>query len=370
MQTSRLVYWVAIPVLVAACGKDKPIEGQAPPTAPETKPGLCVNGGGEAKDPVSASVFPRVSGSYCIDPNGETRTYGADAHRALEQVCTELFDGECEVYRAYGLERVATLRYVDGGGSPGAVTVNLSRFASVQGAYGFYTKRIVADSDPAASAPAVLDAGGAAGLGTGVAYVWRGKHVAELSYTNELESPDQIKQSSTKILPVLARLLGEKMSGEKALPAAARALPKADLIPQGISFLSGDALGIAGVGPGAIGFYDRDGSRWRGLSIVRDDEAAASDVMKTLLKVTGARLVKEPRPVLSVPVRVRDGAPPEIWLLERRGNRIAGIGDEPFASPADAGAPRVMPDAERLVLLQQALDGASSEEKPPTPPAK
>ena len=64
------------------------------------------------------------------------------------------------------MNAVFGLRYIDGKGSPGAVNVNLSRFASVEGAYGFFTKRVVADADPAETVPAALDAGGAGALGS------------------------------------------------------------------------------------------------------------------------------------------------------------------------------------------------------------
>ena len=362
---ARLLLWGTTLILTMACDRDKAIQGDAPPPAPVVKPGLCATGGGEAKDPIAGKLFPGTVGSYCIDPHGETRAYGADAKGSLEQVCTELFDGECEVYRSFGLERVVTLRYVDGAGSPGAVNVNLSRFKAIPAAYGFFTKRIVADSDPIESAPAILDAGAAAGLGTGIAYVWRGKYVVELSYTNELESPEQIKASSQKILPGLARAIGEQVPGDKQLPGAARWLPVNERIKLGIVFEPDDALGIHGVGPAAIGYYQNAGKRWRLLSIEREDEAAASDVMKTLLKIDGARRIKEPRPAVSVPVRQSDAEAPQQWLLERQGARIFGVGDEPFAAVGDAGPSSVLAESERFRLLTQAFsalvpDGAKS----------
>src|SRR5689334_10218217 len=112
-------------VVVVACGcskKETQVEkGSAPPPIASSKPGVCNSGGGNVADATSASYFPRVASGYCIDPNGETRSYGEAAKGTLETVCTELLDGECEVYKGFGLKRVVTLRYVDGAGSPATV---------------------------------------------------------------------------------------------------------------------------------------------------------------------------------------------------------------------------------------------------------
>ena len=137
-------------VSISSCRKKEiTVEhSDTPPPVESTQPGRCVQGGGNVADATSAAFFPRKVSDYCIDPNSETRAYGKNAPGTLDQVCTELFDGECEVYRMYGLERVVTVRYADGKGSTSTVNVVLSRFETARGAYGFYTKRVVADADP------------------------------------------------------------------------------------------------------------------------------------------------------------------------------------------------------------------------------
>jgi hypothetical protein len=142
-------------LLSLSCSKkeDKVEQGSAPPPVASSKPGACASGGGTVSDTVSAAYFPRTAAGYCIDPNGDARTYGEAAKGTLETVCTELLDGECEVYKNYGLKRVVTLRYVDGAGSTGTVNVTASRFATAEGAYGFFTKRVVADGDPTDGTP-------------------------------------------------------------------------------------------------------------------------------------------------------------------------------------------------------------------------
>lgn len=331
----------ALLMCLASCnkGKDEAQRGAAPPPAATAKAGLCAGGGGEVGDKHSAGFFPRAVGDYCLDPHGETRAYGQDADGALDKVCTELFNGECEVYRSYGLERVVTLRYVDGSGSPGSVSVYLSRFSTNANAYGFFTKRVVADSDPLEAAPAVLNAGGAGAIGTGIAYVWRGKYVAELSYANEVESPEQLKTSSQKVLPDLARSLGDKLTGDKEPPEAVRALPERDRVRLGVSFDPKHVLGIEGTGPGAIGYYKQDDSRWRVLSIIRADEASAQDIMKTLEHLQGAKRVDKRLGTLRFPLRNDDSSPPQYWVAARRGIRIVGVGDEPHAEGGAASPP-------------------------------
>ena len=77
----------------------------------------------------------------------------------MDEVCTTAFDGECEVYKRFGLDRVVVLRYVDGSGAPNSVEVNLSRFKTADGAYAMFTKRVVADGDPAQATVKPLAAG-------------------------------------------------------------------------------------------------------------------------------------------------------------------------------------------------------------------
>jgi hypothetical protein len=338
--------------LVFACDKkDADTDrGAAPPPVVSSKPGVCSGGGGTLSDAPSASFFPRVSGSYCVDPNGEVRAYGERASGTLDEVCTQLFDGECEVYKGFGLKRVVTLRYVDGKGSPASVNINLSQFADREGAYGFFTKRVVGDSDPSEATTQKLEAGGDAALGSGISYVWRGEHVAELSYTNELESPDQLRQSSHQVLPGLSKEVGDKLPGDTQPPKAVQALPAEHRLPLGVSYESKDVLGVSGLGPGAIGFYKQGDRRWRVFAIVRADEEAAKDVMKTVRKLDGARTVKGAPFEPTAFARTDEGSPRVEWLVTRKGSTVLGIGDEEFALSSDQSAE----DANKVRLAEAA----------------
>ncbi len=366
---------LVLALAVSACNKKNELEGEqgvAPPPVASSKPGLCASGGGKPTDAVSAGYFPRTVGDYCIDPNAETRAYGENAPGTLDKVCTELFDGECEVYKSFGLKRVVTLRYVDGKGSPGSVNVNLSKFESKDGAYAFFTQRVVADADPATAAPAKLEAGGAGALGTGIAYVWRADHVAELSYTNDNESPDQLRASSGKVLPTIAQAIGEKMPGDVALPPAVRELPDVNRVPMGTSYAAKDALGISGVGPGAIGYYKSGDKRWRILIAARPDEDGAKDVIKTLKKLEGAKGLKGVP--LTDPLAFAlpsDSGPKSEWVVARRGSTIVGVGDEPHVlsgdvAPADAAKLKLTQD-EKLEHLKKLAGAPAPAASAPAP---
>jgi len=341
-----------------ACQKERTVErGAPPPPIASSKPGACASGGGTVKDSVSAAFFPRTAGDYCVDPNGEARAFGEGAPNSLDAVCTELFDGECEVYKSFGLRRVVTLRYIDGKGSPGAVNVNLSRFATAEGAYGFFTKRVVADADPAETVPAALEAGGAGALGSGIAYVWRADQVAELSYTNELEPPDQLKASAARVLPPIAKAIGAALPGDAHAPKPVSVLPSANRLPMAVSYAAKDLLGIAGTGPGALGFYRDGGDRYRVFSLIRADEDSAKDVLKTLRKVEGAKALKDTG-VDAVVFSMRDeeSSPLVGWVVGRKGSTVVGVGDELFVlrGKADSQAARI-PEAKKLERVKAVL---------------
>jgi hypothetical protein len=335
MKPAPLLFFSMLAMLAActSCKDDKPKPDNAPPPPPPSagvaKPGACASGGGELTDSVSAPFFPKTVSSYCIDPQGEVKTYGEKGKLSMDEVCTTAFDGECEVYKRFGLKRVVALHYVDGAGKGGTVEVNLSQFADAGGAYGMYSStRVVADRDPAdKSMPKPLAAGGAGAIGTGRAYVWRGQYLAELQYNNEQESPEEVAKSSEAILVPLAKEIGSKLPGSTALPPAAAILPTENRIPNAISFHPKDVLGFKGVGPAAMGFYKDGDKRWRVLSIVKDDAEQAKDTFKTIKAKPGTLPIPNTGDEAAhVPV-----APKVAFLFARKGNVIWGVGDEEYA---------------------------------------
>ncbi len=362
-------------LLTLACNKKAALErdqGAAPPPKPSAAAGACRGGGGRSGDAVSAPFFPRQVTGYCIDPNGETRAYGKESKNPIDQVCLEQFNGECEVYKGYGLDRVVTLRYVDGAGSTGEVSVTLARFESKDGAYGFYTRRVVADQDPAESKIRPLDVGGEGALGTGIAYVWRGLYVAQLAYTNTEESPQELASTSNRVLPPLARAIGEKLAGEKEPPPAVRLLPREQRLPLGVMHEFEDVLGVRGVGTGALGHYAADEKRWQALAIVAPDPAGAEDIMETFGKVAGAKeLEGTPFEGVKFTLKPDDARPPLRWLVTRRGARVLGIGDDPHALSPDTTTDELgqvtLSERQKVERLQQLLKQSSAPVTAPAP---
>jgi hypothetical protein len=321
--------------LALSCTKDEKRSDNPPPPPPSAtaRAGACSGGGGEVGDPVSVGFFPRTVAGYCLDPQGGTKTYGEKGKLSMDDVCTSALDGECEVYKRFGLVRMVALRYVDGGSGGGSVEVYLSQFKDVPGGYAMFTKRVVADGDPAdPSAPRPLAAGGAGAIGTGRAYVWKGAYLAELQYNNEQESPDQLARSSATILSAVGKEIGNRLPGTPDKPEAARRLPLAGLLPGGIAYWAKDTLDVAGAGPGAVGFYKDGGRRWRMMSLATADLQAAKDAMNVFRARPGslpiAGLGDE---ALHVVVQSSKEAPKAGFLLARKGAVVIGAGDDEIA---------------------------------------
>jgi hypothetical protein len=343
---SLVALLLGLGVLSTSCKDDKPKEAAPPlpppPASTAPKAGACSGGGGELSDAVSAPFVPKSAGGYCVDPQGEVKTYGEKGKLSMDEVCTTAFDGECEVYKRFGLKRVVSLHYIDGSGKGGTVEVNLSQFADVPGAYGMYTLRVVAGDPAEPSTPRPLAAGAAGAIGTGRAYVWRGQHLVELQYVNENESPEQLAKSSEAILTTIGKEIGERLPGSTALPSAAQMLPTAKRVPNGIVFQPKDVLGVAGVGPGALGFYKDGDRRWRVVAIVKDDADQAKDAFKTMRSKPGALPVANTGDEAAhVALPAGEGGAPKIdMLVARKGNVVWGVADEEYALRAAAGPER------------------------------
>jgi hypothetical protein len=361
----------------AGCTKDdKRGGGDTPPPPPPppssasgAKAGACAAGGGELTDAISAPFLPKKVSGYCVDPQGEVKTYGEKGKLSMDEVCTTAFDGECEVYKRFGLKRVVSLHYVDGGGQGGTVEVNLSQFADVAGAYGMFTLRVVAGDPAEPSTPKVFEGGGAGAIGTGRAYVWRGQYLVELQYVNEQEAPDQLAKSSDAILRAVGKEIGNQLPGARTLPPAAAALPEGNRLPNGIVYQPKDIYEWKGVGPGALGFYKEGDRRWRTLAIFKDDADQAKDAFKTIKSKPGtlpvAGLGDEAAHVVVAP---QGGGPKIELLVVRKGSAIWGIADEEYAlRGADKEKARFTKD-ESIAKIKPLLTAADAG-APPAPSA-
>jgi len=280
-------------------------------------------------DPTNVKFLPRTSGSFCLDPSGSDRAYGEGAQQRLDGIC-DLFDGECEIYKDFKVKRVVEARYVDGAGSPATIDVYLSTYSSRELAYGMFTKRVIGSRDPAHPDTAKpIAGGGAAALGIGNAYLWRGQMLAEIAYADDTMSTQVLKTKAAPILTALVKQLGQQLPGATELPAAAAALPKQHRLPLGIRYVTGDLLGVAGAGPGAIGYYQHGQKRWRELVASRGDADQARDVLRAVARTPGSAPEKGiGAQAVRLMVQPHAGAIRVEWLVARKGPQVRGIGDE------------------------------------------
>ncbi len=311
--------------LTVGCEQDPPPR-QPPPPPP--RPVAC-DAKPQPNDPGNLQFMPPTTGGFCIDPTGSDRGYGEGTKHNLRAGCGTMFNGGCDVYQRHGVTRLVELRYVDGAGSGATIDIDLSKYGSSASAYAMYTMRVVGDGDPAhPDTPRPIEGGGAAAIGIGAATLWRGRFVAEITYSDPTGSAQQIQKRANDLLPPLVKQIGGNMQGKTELPAPARGLPTDQRLDQGIRFLTKDVLGIAGTGAGAFGYYREGAKRWRVLSIVKDDEAQAKDVLKTITKVKGAAREKGIGDRATRIMVQRAGSAPTEWIVARAGKRVLGVGDE------------------------------------------
>ena len=325
-----------------ASTRDAPPGPSAPaPSSEAAKPGACKDGGGQVKDAIAAPFFPRQSGEYCVNPEGETKAFGDKAPKAVDGICN-LFDGGCELYRTNQVKRLVTVDYVDGAGSPGTVNAILSQYATADNAFAMFTKRVAGDEDPVrGDMPKKVDAGGPmAAMGTGTIYAVKGMYLLELSYVNTEEDEKRMRATGEKVLPPLAKDILAKLPAAPPVPPAAAKLPTENLVPLGIAYATQNALGVDGTGAGAQGFYKDGDKRFRVLAIVKDDADQAKDVLKTFGKRKGATEEKGVGEGAGVRLMMQENKddPKSEWVLGRQGTTVFGIGDEPLAVKQGASA--------------------------------
>jgi hypothetical protein len=314
-----------------------PLPSAAGPAA-SGKASPCAAEGAPLKDAVSASIFPRTAGGYCLDPNADATIYGDKEQHSMDEVCTKQFDGECEIYKKFGVKRVVTLRYVDGSGASNSVAVLLDKFADAGGAYAMFTTRVVAGGDPLETTVKPLAAGAVGAVGSTNAYVWRGEYLVELSFASD--DPSMTPETMTKLGSAACSAIGKAIGDKLPLAPAAlpdlRALPTAEQIPLGVSYETKDALGVSGLGAAAIGYYKGAAKRYRVVSIVREDADHARDAMKVLKSRPGSLPMKDVSDeAAAVTIQEAPDRPKADYIFARKGNAIYGVGDEELSAPKD-----------------------------------
>ena len=353
---------------VGACDRRDDARGGAPPPPPPAASAasgahdVCAGGGGLDTDAVSAPFVPRSAGGYCLDPQGEPKTYGEQGKLSMDDVCTTAFDGECEVYKRFDLDRVVVLRYVDGSGGPNSVEVNLSRFKSEDGAYAMFTKRVVADGDPARATVKPMAAGASGAASSSNAYLWRGRYLAELTFVTEdtKMTPEAMARANEQSTGAIAKDIGSKLPGPAELPPAAAALPTASRIPLGVAYYPKNALGLSAIGPVAVGYYKDGDKRWRDVAVVRSDAEGAREVFRAFKLRPGSVPVKglADEAVQVVIQEAPDRAKAD-YVVARKGTLVAAVGDEELVldptTPSAALLPLKLTRDEKLAKLASLL---------------
>jgi hypothetical protein len=334
------------------CRRDA--ERRAPPPPAPAAVADCTRGPGVVTDEVSAAFLPRTVGASCLDPTTPVRAYGRDAKRPLDEVCTEVFDGECEAYKALGLERVVTLRYLDPTTKGAAANVILSRFPSPEIALAFLGRRAVGDAEPEERRARPFEAGTAAIANTGAAYVARGAYVAELVYLDDAATVDSLAAATERVLVPIAKALGAALPGDVAVPPAYARLPKAHLAPGTAIYATADLLGLGRLGAGAAGHY-RDGTRRYRLGLaLASDEAGAERLIDALrappFVAPPAPLPKAPFGAFSVVAADHGARGRDVWLVGRAGRAVAVV-----VHRARPDGPAALDDVAGLAALEAAL---------------
>jgi hypothetical protein len=308
-------------------------QGQAPPevnTAGQVSSAtVCANALGEFRHADLQGVLSTRVGDYCVDPNSAPRAYGQEGEGDMDDVCTELFNGECELYKSYGLLRVTTARYVASNGSSALVSANVSRFGGPEGALAFFSRRVLGDQDPKQVSLRPIEAMPYAALGTGVAYAQSGPLVVELVYVNENEAPETIRAVSAALLP---RFLSTLASRQNVQPQVVNLLPREHRVPFGVALEPKNAFGVSGLGAAATGYYEEGGKRYRVTVSHNVDEASAKDVYAGARRLPGWRALKDvPYDAFEVRQVSEEEGPVVWWLVGKQGHRVVAVTDEPWA---------------------------------------
>lgn len=311
---------VFVGLLALGCDKKEKPVGEAPPPVQLRSPCESIPEGGAQ----AAFGLPARAAGHCIDPTSDVRSYGTGAKAPLDAVCVELFNGECELYKSYGLDAVRTLRYAPLSSQTSSVSVVVSEFRSNQGAYGFFSRRILGGAPPSEKTVTPLVLAGQGALGTGVAYLQRGKAVVELTYLSETETPTEVAEKAAHLLPELASAISDSLGGPKAPPRVALVTQLAgaeelttELPPDGL-------LGLVGTGPYAVTHYDGTDAAHRLVALEASDADGAGDALRLVRSAGSAHKLKF-RDVYSVRVAREENAP-EIWHFRVQGRLLLGVG--------------------------------------------
>jgi hypothetical protein len=137
------------------------------------------------------------------------------------------------------------------------------------------------------------------------------------------------------------------------------ALPLEHRLASGVQLVLRDGLGIAGLGPLAIGYYDGQGTRYRLYAFAAADDGMARQAWKGVRGCPGALPVAGvgDEAVVVTPKAAAAGSPAREDVLARKGTLIAGIGDEELAQE---GLAHPLTRSQKVATLRVWLDSRGS----------
>lgn len=351
----RRALLVGLALVALACERKREVEkaGSAPSTSASARPPVAEEAPARAPPP---DWLPTRAGEFVLDVHADSERFGGPGETPIEGVC-ELLASDCATLDALALGRALRVRYGRASGGSARVDVAVLAFGNAENAYAYFTAEIAEAEALGRPKFAPLEAGAAAVLGETSALVVRAEQVAELRFGDSSLPPASVPKSASVALAPLARAFGSALPGEAVLPKAAMLLPVAGRAALGVRYDASDACGLPGVGPGARARYTTETGAEEELAVmVRLDEEAAEDVLETLRKLPGSRVIKQAPYRATRVLRADDANDRRVeWVFGQKGRLIAGVGRALRPTPVPK---RNSPELNaKIVRLKKLLDG-------------
>jgi hypothetical protein len=299
--------------------------------------------------------LPTRAGEFVVDAHADSQRFGGAGETPIGAVC-ELLAADCATLDALALGRALRVSYGQGAGRSARVDVTVLGFGNAENAYAYFTAEIAEAQELGRPLFTPLAAGAAAVLGQTSALVIRAEQVAELRFTDSSLPPGSLAKTAADALAPMAQAFGSALPGEAVLPKAALLLPVAGRSPLAVRYDASDACGLPGVGPGARASYTLENGQEELAILVRLDEEAAEDVLDTLRKLPGSRVIKQAPYRATRVLRVDDAKHRRVeWVFGQKGRVIAGVGRELRPTPVPKkNSPELNA---KIVRLKKLLDG-------------
>lgn len=303
-------------------------------------------------EPAFEPWFPRTSGAYCIDANADLRVFGLGGTLPLDEAADVLGLDAGELARSQPVT-VISISYVEDSTEPGRIAASVVSFGNADAAYAFFTRRLAEAAELGRPAYESFSAGAAAVVGETTAFVVRAGAVLRVEFTNRRLPPARLASAARPVLVALGSDIGARLPGDDKLPPAARLLPDAARVPLSIRYYASDFAGFEGAGTGALATYVEGARRYRIALAVRADADAGKDVLSTLRKREGSRVLKH-EAYDALRVAETDAATGAVreWIFGRKGAVVAGVAFDVPPRAVPKGAP---PEREAAVAKMRHL---------------